>query len=495
MTKLVGKIVGRWRLQRQIPNSSYGELYVAEDVGNPDFLLSDAPSRVAIRLIEPSNPEDARRFESEISVLMSTVHHSIVKLYGAGETPIETEGAGHANRYFVAMEFVEGDSLAELVAREGSLPVKVIANIGAQVAEALSAIHHAGIVHRDLKPTNIFIHDQTVKLADFGTARMIGEREARPVERVWTPKFMAPEYRSGADIASAFDVYALGASLVLGLTGRTSLQTSRVHEGLLRRDDAPPYLVRIIERTLESDPLKRPTAIDLAHTLGKAAAELAELAPDHLALRTDPGRAWFDEPDFADTPFDRPGGDGGLEGPGPNDVVNPSDVGSPLDDDLDEDQINADVSDDEDDDVGRASDPQLEDPPDVYLNVWFRAGTAQSLQIAKPVQLHVNLGKEPRTDAALVSELVSDVTSALLYDATSVTVLVLFSGGDVTPVSQVLKLPPDDQNILEFELTPRRSGHQRIRVLLLLRGEPLHQSSIDVVVSEAAAATSKGAQL
>ncbi len=135
-----------------------GEVYLAHD--------SRLGRKVAVKLLRPAltgHADVTRRFEQEARAASSLNHPNIVTIYEIGE---------FGDRRFLAMEFVEGQSLAALTGR--SSPIEWVARIGAQLAQALATAHAAGIVHRDIKPENVLVRaDGYVKLLDFGLARLL----------------------------------------------------------------------------------------------------------------------------------------------------------------------------------------------------------------------------------------------------------------------------------------------------------------------------------
>src|SRR5262249_39384027 len=175
--------------------------------------------KVAVKVLHEAfsaNQDVIARFFHEAKAIHDIGHPNIVDFVDYGVIPTPT-GPGFA--YFT-MEFLAGESLAQLLAREGALPAERAFPIGMQIADALAAAHQKGIVHRDLKPDNAFIlqrgreHD-FVKLVDFGIAKLTGDQPGSQRTRegiiMGTPAYMSPEQCEGrSQIDQRTDIYALG---------------------------------------------------------------------------------------------------------------------------------------------------------------------------------------------------------------------------------------------------------------------------------------------
>jgi serine/threonine protein kinase len=150
-------VAGRYELRRPLGHGAMAVVDLADDVelGRPVAL-----KRLAENL---ARDEDRRsRFLREARLAARLSHPNVVRVYDVGED----EG-----RPFIAMEYVEGETLAELVARRGALPPEEVVSLGVQACRALAAAHAAGLVHRDVKPHNLLLGDDgTLKLGDFGIA-------------------------------------------------------------------------------------------------------------------------------------------------------------------------------------------------------------------------------------------------------------------------------------------------------------------------------------
>ena len=169
------------------------------------------------------------------------------------------------DRPFIAMEFVDGETLAELVARRGPLPAAEAAALGVQLCRGLEAVHAAGLVHRDVKPQNVLLRrDGVLKLGDFGIAfGHEGTRLTTAGTVLGTAAYLAPEQARGEEVTAAADIYGVGAVLVRA-ADRTSAAHDRVARGARAADgiappaEAPPHLAALVASCLAHDPAERP---------------------------------------------------------------------------------------------------------------------------------------------------------------------------------------------------------------------------------------------
>lgn len=209
-------IAGRWRLERLIGSGGMAAVYAARnargEVRALKLLLPEARKR----------PEVRERFLREGSTASRITHPGVVRVFEQGTTD---EGDP-----YIVMELLEGESLADRLARDGTLPVDELLEVVDQVLDVLSVAHANRVVHRDLKPGNLFIEPGgRIKLLDFGVARMLDPAEQRVTRTgalVGTVSYMAPEQALGknSQIDGRTDLFAVGAMMFRILAGR------RVHE-------------------------------------------------------------------------------------------------------------------------------------------------------------------------------------------------------------------------------------------------------------------------
>jgi serine/threonine-protein kinase len=256
--------IGRYRLLRRIAKGGMGEVWSAIDSG--------LRRNVALKMLRPEENQarDAvRRFEQEVAATAQLTHPNTVRVFDYG---VSDDGI-----WYYAMEYLEGVTLAELVAKEGRLAPQRALYIAHQVARALSEAHARGIYHRDIKPENIFLtspgnEPDFVKVLDFGIAKLT--RSAISLTHtgtlVGTPAFISPEVVCGRPADARTDVYALGAVVYFMLCGRppfegeNAAQVLQAHVGkkpislrLLIEPRIPEELVNIVDRCLEKNPEDR----------------------------------------------------------------------------------------------------------------------------------------------------------------------------------------------------------------------------------------------
>jgi serine/threonine-protein kinase len=283
-------LAGRYRKLRTIGAGGMARVYLAED--------ERLGRSVAIKQLHADSPDDAAlRFQREAKLGASLNHPSLVSIYD-----IETEGES----VLIVMEYVEGETLQDVVARGPVAPERV-AQIVRDVASGLDHAHRHGVVHRDVKPANILIRrDGMAKLADLGIASAAEQTSiTRSGVVMGTAAYMAPEQLEGGAAGPRTDVYALAAVAFEALSGRkaragrTPLEIA--HEVVSKPEPdlasawpgAPPGAARALARGMAREPERRqPTAGALAEELdrGLAARAKATAATAPVALRPEPAR-------------------------------------------------------------------------------------------------------------------------------------------------------------------------------------------------------------
>jgi tRNA A-37 threonylcarbamoyl transferase component Bud32 len=235
--------------------------------------------RVAVKLLHPEllrHGAAVARFHQEVRAAARLAHPNLVTAFDAGQA---------GERHFLAMELVQGESLADRLRHDGPLPVAEACAAVRQAAQGLAHAHQSGLVHRDIKPHNLMrTADGTVKVLDFGLAGLGDEPSAEegptgPNAVMGTPDYMAPEQAEDAAEADArADVYGLGCTLFHLLTGQAPLPAKTVLLKLLaHRGEAPPSARALrpeVPAALDAV-LRRALAKQPAERVGSA-AELAE---------------------------------------------------------------------------------------------------------------------------------------------------------------------------------------------------------------------------
>ena len=275
----------RYRLTRRLGRGAMGQVYLARD----ENLVT---RRVAVKTIRPDvlSDEDLQegeaiaRFEREARTAASIQHPNVIDVTDFGKSE---EGV-----FFLVMEYVEGESLYQLLRREGTISVQRAHAMLRQISAGVEAAHDEGILHRDLKPANVFIvqrkkkdgaiaGDDIVKVGDFGLAKIISQSLAGitsgsgPASRgiLGTPEYMAPEQmQAGAVLDARADVYALGAIAYHMLGGRPPFtgEIMQIFASKLTQDapplstlrsDVPPVIEASVMSALTREPDTRPATV------------------------------------------------------------------------------------------------------------------------------------------------------------------------------------------------------------------------------------------
>ena len=293
----VGEALGQYRLVEKIGEGGMGVVYRAQDTR-----LNRA---VAIKILRPdvaTNPERVARFRHEALLLAALNHPNIGAIYGLEED---------AGNVFLVLELVEGETLAQRIAR-GALQTRDAIDIARQVARGIEEAHEKGIVHRDLKPANVKVKsDGLIKVLDFGLGKILSDESAHDPSATtceWTisgtPAYMSPEQARGGAVDGATDIWAFGCVLFEMLTGVSAFDRATaadVSAAILRGEpssavfapDTPPSLRALVKCCLESNPKNRLRHIRDARLFLESAMTESGLSDADL-IRSSPRRpAWF----------------------------------------------------------------------------------------------------------------------------------------------------------------------------------------------------------
>jgi serine/threonine-protein kinase len=263
-----GTRLGPYEIVGPIGAGGMGEVYRAKDTRlGRDVAIKVLPSHLS------DNPELKTRFEREAKAISQLTHPHICTLYDVGS---------ENGTDFLVMELLEGQSLADLLAK-GPLPTEQVLRFGTEIADALDRAHRAGIVHRDLKPGNVMVTKSGVKLLDFGLAKVAAAREAdsdltslptrvaasQPLTEkgtvMGTFQYMSPEQLEGKPADARTDIFSLGCVLYEMATGKkafTGTSQASLISAILRDQPrpiselsplAPPALERLIKTCLTKD--------------------------------------------------------------------------------------------------------------------------------------------------------------------------------------------------------------------------------------------------
>ena len=243
---LIGRVIAdRYHIVDRLGQGGMGTVYLAEHIR--------MGRRCAIKLMNPNllnDPDSLDRFTREAKNASLLNHPHVAGVYDFGET---ADGI-----VYLAMEFVEGESLASILNRKHAIPERRALDLGCQVADALSAAHELGIVHRDLKPDNIMICQPKpgqllVKVVDFGIAKAT-QGSHQTVTRtgyvVGTPAYMSPEQILGETLDGRSDLYSLGCILFEMLSGQRAFAGPSGEVSMRRRLTEPPPRLRSVKHAL-----------------------------------------------------------------------------------------------------------------------------------------------------------------------------------------------------------------------------------------------------
>jgi serine/threonine-protein kinase len=288
---------GRYQVVRKLGAGGMANVYLAED--------QELGRGVAIKILNDRHANDEQfveRFRREAKNAAALSHPNIVSIYDRGEA----EGT-----YYIAMEYLDGRTLKELIVQRGPAPVTVSVEYARQVLSALRFAHRHGIVHRDIKPHNVLVDAEgRVKVTDFGIARAGASQMTEAGSIVGTAQYLSPEQARGGDVDQRSDLYSLGVVLyelitgTLPFNGDTPVEIAMKHLSTVpeppseRRPDIPRDLDLIVMRALAKDPDDRyASAEEMRAPTGPLAATAATMIspPRHGAhLPPPPPPVYYD---------------------------------------------------------------------------------------------------------------------------------------------------------------------------------------------------------
>ena len=247
---------GRYRILRKLGTGGMANVYLAED--------QELGRNVAIKILDERHASDesfVERFRREAKNAAGLSHPNIVSIYDRGEA----EGT-----YYIAMEYLDGRSLKELIVGRGPAPVPVAIDYARQILSALRFAHRNGIVHRDIKPHNVLVDgDGRLKVTDFGIARAGASEMTEAGSIIGTAQYLSPEQAKGTPVDHRSDIYSVGVVLYELLTGKVPFSGDTAVEIAMRhlsavpeppsalRPDLPHELDMVVLRALAKDPEDR----------------------------------------------------------------------------------------------------------------------------------------------------------------------------------------------------------------------------------------------
>jgi serine/threonine protein kinase/tetratricopeptide (TPR) repeat protein len=272
-------VAGRFEILAQAGAGGMGVVFRARDVESSDV--------VALKVMRDRHSEiEVARFAREARLLAESKDAAVVRYIAHG---VDASGAP-----WLAMEWLDGSTLTEVLAARGSLTIEEVISLGRRVAAALGAIHARGIVHRDVKPSNLFLVGgrlESVRLLDFGIARMgVASELTRTGGTIGTVGYAAPEQARGdKELDARADIFALGCIMYRALVGRPPFEGAALAEVLAKTlfEDPPPPIdlvprvprevSELVMRSLAKQPSGRPaSARDVEDVLARIAREVGE---------------------------------------------------------------------------------------------------------------------------------------------------------------------------------------------------------------------------
>ena len=235
-------MLGRYQVEKELGKGVIGVVYLGQDpkIGRVVAIKTLALSQA----FEGEALDDTReRFFREAETAVQLQHQNIVTIFDAGE---------EHDLAYIAMEFLKGKDLTDVTKSGQLLPVHQVLSIVVRVAEALAYAHRQHVVHRDIKPANIMYDSEsdTVKVTDFGIARITDSSKTRTGLVLGTPSFMSPEQIAGKKVDGRSDLYSLGVMLFQMLAGVLPFRGESMAELMYKIGNEPAPDIRIIRREL-----------------------------------------------------------------------------------------------------------------------------------------------------------------------------------------------------------------------------------------------------
>ena len=275
-------IAGRFKIEREIGTGGMGTVYLATHLG--------LERSVAVKIIRREFAGDADvadRFFREARTMAKLRHPNAAMIFDAGNLP--------DGRHYIVMEYVEGETLSQTLAREGRFPASKAVRIATQICDVLEEAHRLGIIHRDLKPSNILLGKRGVCVLDFGVAKVLASADSTTThastgsgQLIGTPRYMSPEQCLGQRVGARSDLYSLGVLVYEMLAGRPPFIDPLQSALLVKQATAPaPPLPRLrqdiarplalaVHTLLAKRPEDRPRTAALAKSLLERSLERTE---------------------------------------------------------------------------------------------------------------------------------------------------------------------------------------------------------------------------
>jgi eukaryotic-like serine/threonine-protein kinase len=265
---------GRYRILRRIGSGGMADVYAAED--------THLGREVALKVLHRRFAQDqefVERFRREAKAAAGLAHPNVVGVFDRGE---------HEGTYYIAMEYLTGRTLKEIVASEAPLAQQRVVELGVQILHAAGFAHRHGVIHRDFKPHNVIVDEQGhAKVTDFGIARAGASEMTETGSIMGTAHYLSPEQAQGHAVTAASDLYSIGVMLYEMLAGKLPFEGDSAVAIALKhlseqptpisqlRPDVHPALEAVVMAALAKDPAQRwQTADDFAEGLEAARAQI-----------------------------------------------------------------------------------------------------------------------------------------------------------------------------------------------------------------------------
>jgi eukaryotic-like serine/threonine-protein kinase len=265
---------GRYRILRRLGSGGMADVYCAED--------THLGRRVALKVLHRRFAQDqefVERFRREAKSAAGLSHPNVVGVFDRGE---------HEGTYYIAMEFLSGHTLKEIVSSEAPLEQERVIDIGMQILHAAGFAHRHGVIHRDFKPHNVILDEEgKAKVTDFGIARAGASEMTETGSIMGTAQYLSPEQAQGHAVTAASDLYSIAVMLYELLVGRLPFEGESAVSVALKhlseppppisqfRSDVHPALEAVVMAGLAKDPAQRwQSAADFAQGLDAARAQI-----------------------------------------------------------------------------------------------------------------------------------------------------------------------------------------------------------------------------
>lgn len=284
-------IAGRFRIEREIGTGGMGTVYLATHL--------DLERPVAVKIIRREFAGDAdvaERFLREARTMAKLRHPHAAMIFDAGNLP--------DGRHFIVMEFVEGETLSQVLARQGRFSASRAVEIATQICDVLEEAHRLGIIHRDLKPSNILLGPRGVCVLDFGVAKVLASSAESTAtcgstgsgQLIGTPRYMSPEQCLGQRVGARSDLYSLGVLLYEMLAGRPPFVDPLQSALLIKQATAPapplpklrPDIGRPLALAVHTLLAKRPDDRPRTAAIAKALLERSMTQPERTLPDMEP---------------------------------------------------------------------------------------------------------------------------------------------------------------------------------------------------------------